>query len=190
MSAMIRRLASVPLMHEPGARWSYGLSHDVLGRLVEEISGMPLDQFLRERIFEPLQMDDTYFRIPEEKRRSSGACRPRTSPNPAGGLVRFPDGHVDLGALDFSTTVALDGPSGFSSGGGGLFSTAEDYARFAQMLLSGGQFDGVRLLSRKTVEAMTSNQIGDWHPLWRNYSGDQFGLGVAIRSEPGEFDEI
>jgi len=163
------RLGTLPLMHQPGQQWTYGLNVDLLGRLVEIWSGMTLEEFFNERIFTPLDMKDTYFNVPEEK---------------ANRLVNF--------FMEDSTGLkkfekALGGDMNFPirkktyfSGGGGLSSTIYDYAVFLQMLLNGGEYNGKRFLSRNTVRMMTMNQIGDL-----NLGDNKFGLGFAIVSEKG-----
>lgn len=178
----VRRLALAPLMHQPGAAWEYGLNTDVLGRVVEVVSGKPLDVFFQERIFTPLKMLDTYFVIPPEKRaRLSALYRPgddktirRVGPEPQ-----------REGAVVYSATYPTHDGSQYFSGGAGLSSTIGDYARFLQMLLAGGELDGVRLLKPETVALMTSNQIGDLK-VTIGPNGDGFGYGFGIVTErPG-----
>ncbi|HUT63384.1 MAG TPA: serine hydrolase domain-containing protein, partial [Anaerolineae bacterium] len=141
---MVKKLAALPLQYHPGEVFLYGSSHDVLGYLVEVISGMGFDEFLLERVFKPLGMKDTYFYVPEEKLSRVASLY---EPNSNGGLDKVPD------------RILLRSQTYFS-GGGGLSSTISDYAQFAQMMLNGGELDGIRLLSRKTVELMTTNSIG------------------------------
>jgi CubicO group peptidase (beta-lactamase class C family) len=162
---MAQELGNIPLLHQPGDAWNYGMSTDVLGYLVEVISGMPFAEFLKKRIFEPLGMVDTDFSVPEEK-----ADRYATlyEPTEDGGIQVLENAPVSSGPLSFH-----------HSGGAGLLSTAADYLRFCQMMLNEGELDGVRLLGRKTVELITMNHIpDDWQPLWRTGSG--FGLGFAV----------
>ncbi len=184
----VQRLAKVPLLFNPGERWEYSLSVDVLGRLVEVASGMPLDQFLRTRIFEPLGMKDTYFYIPDNKLdRLATAYTYYTDK----GLNRFPDTPITEGANSYSADYPYRGPRKLFSGGAGLNSTATDYARFCEMMLEGGKLGNVRLLSRKSVELMTHDQLG-------RISQDQsFGLGFGVDGvktplaelgTPGEFN--
>lgn len=176
----VRRLAGLPLYSQPGEAWGYGLSVDVLGYFIEVISGMSLDGFFRERIFKPLRMEDTYFYLPEDKiSRLASLYRPV----PEGGLDEFPETPVEFGYLVMSSTYHYSGPRTYYSGGGGLVSTASDYARFLQMMMNGGELEGVRLLSRKTVETMTTNHIGDLRSLW---FGNKFSLGFGIYPDPGE----
>jgi CubicO group peptidase (beta-lactamase class C family) len=143
----------------------------VLGRLVEVVSGKPLDEFFRIRIFEPLGMKDTYFFPPEYKlSRLAAAYRYEDGK----GLTRFPDGPVTEGLLTYSADYPYGGPKKLFSGGGGLISTASDYARFCQMMLDNGKANGKRLLSRKSVELMTHDQLG------KISSDFGFGLGFGI----------
>ena len=175
----VKRLAGLPLFSQPGEAWEYGLSVDVLGYFVEVISGMSLAEFFRERIFKPLRMEDTYFYLPEDKiSRLASLYRPV----PEGGLDEFPETPVEFGYLVMSSTYHYSGPRTYYSGGGGLVSTASDYARFLQMMLNGGELDGVRLLSRKTVESITTSHIGSFS-IW---GGNKFGLGFGIYPGPGE----
>lgn len=171
---MIRRLADLPLICQPGEEFNYGMSIDALGYLVEVVSGQPLNEFMRARIFKPLGMDDTCFILPREK-------LPRLAriyaPNKDGVLVKD---SVDPSYLCTQT---------YFSGGAGLVSTAPDYWKFAQMILNKGELNGVRILSPKTVELMETNSIGDLYSAFRIHSGDKFGLGFGIRTERGVFDE-
>ena len=167
----VKRLAGVPLLFNPGDRWEYGLSVDVLGRLVEVISGKPLDQFLRERIFVPLGMKDTYFYLPNGKVDRLATVYTYYADK---GLNRFPDTPITEGPFSYSADYPYRGPKKLFSGGGGLVSTAQDYMRFCQMMLDGGKARNIQLLSRKSVELMTHDQLG-------NISSDRsFGLGFGI----------
>ena len=162
---MAKELGDIPLLHQPGDAWNYGMSTDVLGYFVEVVSGMPFAEFLKTRIFEPLGMVDTDFSVPENK-----ASRYATlyEPTEDGGIKVLEDAPVSSGPLSFH-----------HSGGAGLLSTAGDYLRFCQMMLNDGELDGVRLLGRKTVELITINHISnDWQPLERTGCG--FGLGFAV----------
>lgn len=166
----VDRLATLPFVAQPGERFVYGYNTDVLGCLVERVSGMDLAEFLRSRIFEPLDMHDTYFFVPAaERNRLTAVYAGR-----AGRLERAPDGPRGQG--DY-----IDGPRKSFSGGAGLVSTALDYARFLQMLLNGGELDGIRLLGPKTVELMTADHIGDTY----GRPGAGFGLGFDILEDPG-----
>ena len=168
----IDRLAALPFDAHPGEQWIYGYNTDILGALIEAVSGQPLDEFLRTRVFEPLGMEDTHFYLPQDKRDRLATVYSAAS----GGLERAPDpGHmVGQGAY-------VDGPRTSFSGGAGLLSTATDYARVLQMTLNGGELEGTRLLSRKTVELMTTNHLTD-QPF---RAGQGFGLGFSTVEDVG-----
>jgi CubicO group peptidase (beta-lactamase class C family) len=176
----VRRLAKLPLLHQPGAAWEYGLNTDVLGRLVEVVSGRTLDEFFRERIFKPLRMNDTHFLLPKEKHPRLAALY---TPGKDQTIRRVGDDPVKAGGLAYSATFPTKGGAYFS-GGAGLVSTAGDYLRFLQMLLNGGELDGIRLLRAETVARMTRNQIGDFKVPFSGH-GDGFGLGVGVLTERG-----
>ncbi len=161
--ATMERLATVPFVSQPGEAWVYGYNTDILGCVVERASGMPLDQFLATRITTPLGLKDTYFFLPTSKRERLAAVYMSDSLNHA---QRAPDGPKGQG--DY-----VDGPRMNFAGGAGLLSTAHDYARFLEMLRNHGALDGVRYLSPKMVDMMTTNQSGT---LYRN-PGEGFGLG-------------
>ena len=168
----IARIATLPFDAHPGEQWIYGYSIDILGALIEAVSGQPLDEFLRTRILEPLEMEDTHFYLPFDKRDRLATVYSATND----GLERAPTpGHM-VGQGDY-----VDGPRTSFSGGAGLLSTATDYARFLQMMLNGGELEGTRLLSRKTVELMTTNHLTD-QPF---RAGQGFGLGFAIVEDVG-----
>jgi CubicO group peptidase (beta-lactamase class C family) len=169
LQEMVKRLGEIPLLFEPGTRWHYSVSTDVLGYLVERLSGWKLDAFFKERIFEPLDMKDTGFYVPEDKASRFSVCY---GPKASGGLKVT----TQFGADRYLV------PPTFLSGGGGLVSTARDYMRFCQMLLNKGELDGVRLLTPETVEMMTKNQLPpnvDWG------GGNGFGLGFSVQLKPG-----
>ena len=159
ISEQVGRLAGVPLAHQPGEGWTYGLSHDVLGRVIEAASGQGFDEYLQEHLFTPLDMTDTSFYVPDSKRDRLATKYRATD-----------DGLEPLPMNPGSETMF--------SGGGGLFSTARDYARFAQMLLNGGSLDGVQILRPESIKLMTTNQIGDKSAFGRKY-GLGFGLSFA-----------
>jgi CubicO group peptidase (beta-lactamase class C family) len=183
-----KHLAGLPLLFNPGERFEYSLGVDVLGYLVEVISGKTFDEFLRARVFEPLGMKDTSFFVPESK-----LDRLATAYTwyPGKGLNRFPDTPIVEGPFSYSADYPYRGPKKLYSGGAGLCSTAEDYARFCQLMLDGGKLGNTRLISRKTVEMMTHDQLGKIGP-------DQaFGLGFGVNGvktplaelgSPGEFN--
>jgi CubicO group peptidase (beta-lactamase class C family) len=172
---MVKIIAGMPLLHQPGEAWEYSVSTDVLGRVVEVASGMDLDAFVQERIAGPLKMNDTGFWVKE----------------PAISRLAIPDTKSNLPFSDAGQKPAI------FSGGGGMFSSAGDYARFAQMLLNGGELEGVRILSPKTIALMTSDQLppgierhtpvaialGPFGPVAE--MGTSFGLGFAVRVDPG-----
>ena len=157
----VKRLAALPLLFNPGDRWEYSLSVDVLGRLVEVVSGKSFDEFLRVRIFEPLGMKDTYFYPPDDK---LDRLTTAYTYYPEKGLNRFPDAPIIDGSMVYSADYPYRGPKKLFSGGAGLVSTAADYARFSQMMLDGGKAGNARLLSRKSVELMTNDQLGKLAP--------------------------
>ena len=179
----VAKMGALPIDAQPGERWIYGFNTDILGAVVERVSGRNLDEFLRTRILEPLKMRDTHFYLPPSKADRLAAVY---SARQGGGIERAPTpgGMVGQGAY-------VEGPRKSFSGGAGLLSTAPDYARFLQMLLNGGTLDGQRILSRKTVELMTSNHVGT---KFRPDSG--MGLGVSVvldngaRGEPGSVGEF
>ena len=169
----IARMASLPLDEHPGERWIYGYNTDILGAVIEKASGMDLNSFLKKEIFEPLGMNDTHFYLPEEKRgRLATVYRPKAG----GGIEARPErnGMQSQGMYD-------NGPRVSFSGGAGLLSTANDYAKFLQMTLNGGEFNGERILSPKTIELMTTNHLGDIP--FREGTG--FGLGFSVVTDLG-----
>ena len=174
-------LATLPLLHQPGAEFEYGLSIDLLGYLVEVVSGVSLNEFFSERIFKPISMNDTHFFIPEAKRERLATVYERTKDGPI--TRKSPEPTVE-GSLTYSTDYPYKGPRTYFSGGGGLVSTAPDYVRFAQMMLNGGELNGVRLLSRKTVALMTLNQLA-------NMDVDfGFGLGFSVVRDESDLNEV
>ncbi|PTX99107.1 serine hydrolase domain-containing protein [Opitutus sp. ER46] len=166
----VDRLATLPLHAQPGEAWQYGYSTDVLGRLVEVASGMPLDRFFAERVFAPLKMVDTCFYLPVEKESRLAKVYGVED----GKLVLTDGGHF------------VRGPRKLFSGGAGLVSTATDYGRLLQMLLNGGTLDGVRILSPKTVALMSENHTGTKYP---NDTG-AFGLGFWVMKDVGYYGEV
>jgi len=180
LEQMIDELAKVPLEFSPGSAWNYGISTDVVGYLVGQVSGQPFEQFLRSRILDPLGMTDTDFMVPAAKASRFAACYAAT---PKGGMVLQDDPQ---------TSYFLKPPT-FVSGGGGLVSTAADYLRFCRMLLNGGELDGVRLVSPKTLELMSHNHLPGGKDLPDlavslfsevTYAGVGFGLGFAVSVSP------
>jgi CubicO group peptidase (beta-lactamase class C family) len=188
IEASVKKLAAQPLLFSPGERWEYSLGVDVLGRLVEVVSGQPLDEFFRVRVFQPLGMKDTYFFPPESKLDRLVTAYTYYDDK---GLNRFPETPIVEGSTIYSADYPYRGPKKLFAGGAGLNSTAEDYARFCQMMLNGGKVGDKRLLSRKSVELMSHDQLGKIGP-------DQgFGLGFGVDGvksplhelgSPGEFN--
>ena len=183
LESMVDKLSNLPLLAQPGTRWFYSIGVDVQGYLVEQLSGQSFAEFLDERIFEPLGMVDTAFYVPEAKLdRVAGIYRDGED----GGLAE-----TDMGPTRTSMPA---GPSG----GGGLWGTADDYLRFAQMMLNGGELDGVRLLSPRTVELMQTNYVTDEaRPTmlaggaghWSSMPGQGFGLDFAVALDPAATGE-
>jgi CubicO group peptidase (beta-lactamase class C family) len=172
---VVKRLATMPLNFQPGDAWEYGPATDVVGRLVEVISGMTLNEFLQKRIFTPLRMADTHFYLPAGKlNRFAANYEPDAANANRIKLVEAPN----------AQSRYVREPHKYFSGAGGLVSTASDYVRFQQMMLGGGELDGVRILGRKTVELMTANHIGDL-PVWLTGPGYGFGLGYSIVKDIG-----
>jgi CubicO group peptidase (beta-lactamase class C family) len=169
-----RRLAKLPLAFHPGTAWQYGPATNVLGYLVEVVSGQRFDRFLEERIFRPLEMTDTTFYVPDAKLDRLATVHEPVKPK---GL------RVGRAARE------MRGSQVFFAGAGGLFSTAADYWRFCQMLLNGGTLNGKRLLNRKTIELMTANHIED-HPLWPDLAGYRFGLGFRVLTDVGASGQL
>jgi CubicO group peptidase (beta-lactamase class C family) len=177
LKAFIDKMATLPLLYDPGQRWVYSVSVDIQGYLVEKLSGMTFPEFLRRRIFEPLGMNDTGFFVPEEKLSRVGTIYTwRPADNALAGQPR---------------DARITRPPGLPSGGGGLYSTATDYFRFAQMLLNGGQLDGKRLLKSTTVEMMRTNVLSD--QVLNSHSSigpavfspaQGFGYDVAVTLDP------
>ena len=176
LQEVVERLGTVPLLYQPGTRWHYSIAADVLGRLIEVISGLAFDKFLAERIFQPLHMKDTGFYVPPEK---IDRFARMYGPAPNGGLETIDA--AEGGSGNISETSFVTQPK-FLSGGGGLVSTAADFMRFCLMLTGDGYFDGVRLLKAETVEMMTRNQLPEGLlPINRKPEGRGFGLGFAVR---------
>ncbi len=186
LQSMVRGLASLPLKFSPGTRWHYSYSTDVCGYLVEVISGCRFDEYLTERIFEPLGMCDTGFRVPPEKAERFAANYARRRDK-------------TLALEDDPATSPYLKPRTFLSGGGGLVSTTADYLRFCQMLLNDGELDGRHILGRKTIELMTENHLPGGQDLAgmalggfgeTPYQGVGFGLGFAVSLGNAETQSI
>lgn len=180
-----RRLAGVPLLFQPGTAWEYGLNTDVLGRVIEVAAGQTLDEFFQARIFRPLQMADTHFIVPAEKRSRLAALYVPDESKKIRRVGELPQEIAVPGfALRYSATYPTADKSQYHSGGAGLCSTIGDYARFLQMLANRGELDGQRLLKAETVVEMIKNQIGDFAPFTGNH-GDKFGFGLGIVTAAG-----
>ena len=180
LMATVEKLAALPLIAHPGREWNYSVSTDVLGALVQAISGQTFGAFLQERILGPLKMDDTSFIVPEEKR---GRFAANYVPHPKGGVMLFDD----------PATSRYLGDRKMESGGGGLASTTGDYLKFCTMLRNKGVLGDVRLLGRKTVELMTTNHLrGDMADMGQprfsesSYLGIGFGLGFSVTLDPAK----
>lgn len=177
--AWLARIASLPLMFQPGSRWHYGISTDVLGVLIERVTGMTLGEFFRTRLFEPLGMRDTAFWVPDAQR-ARLAVAYGVDPKTQRRVIE-----------DHPSSSRWANPERFQSGGGGLVSTADDYLRFARLLLGRGRVDGTRLLSHRSVDLMRSNFLtrdqrrvpAFGHVLW---AGQGFGLGVSVVDDPAQ----
>ncbi|HEX5364187.1 MAG TPA: serine hydrolase domain-containing protein [Gallionella sp.] len=175
---MVKRLARLPLASQPGEAFIYGMAADVQGYLVEVVSGMKLDDYIAEHIFKPLKMNDSYFFVPESKQGRMSAV---WKSDWQGKLEKVSPGPHREGDYVYSPTFQTQGPKTFLSGGVGMVTTPYDYFRFAQMLLNKGELDGVRLVSRKTVELMTTNQIGKLSESTLHDEGWKFGLGLGLQ---------
>lgn len=182
MQSMIDDLASIPLEFSPGEAWNYSVSTDVVGYLVEKISGQPFDQFLQQRIFDPLGMHDTGFHVPAAKAHRLAACYAA-------------DGKGGMTLQDDPTTSSFLEPPSFISGGGGLVSTAADYLVFCRALLNRGELGGVRLIAPKTLKLMTANHLPGGRDLTEmsrsmfseaTNAGVGFGLGFAVTMDPAK----
>ena len=177
---VIPRLAKLPLFAQPGEEFYYGLNTDVLGYLIEVISGMPLDKYLQQKIFQPLGMNDTYFFLPKEKQ-----ARLVTLYSQGNNKINEQDSLISLNGT-FSRDFPKTANGTYFSGGAGLSSTAYDYALFGQMLLSGGELNGKQILSPATIQIMVSNQIGELL-MWGDANKTRrFGLGFGILTDYAE----
>jgi len=185
LTAFTENLSSLPLRFEPGTRYHYSVATDVLGALIERLSGQTLEEFFQERIFAPLDMHDTFFNVPAEKAHRLAQNHLWSAENQK--IVPVPDGLIPP-------------PSGVTlfSGGGGLVSTARDYWRFCEMLRSGGSLDAVRILGPKTVQAMTMARLSPdvrnngaaEYPASHLYPGQSFGLGFGVITDPAQSQVI
>ena len=193
LSEMVDAICELPLAFQPGTRFRYSVGHDVLGYIVELISGVPFDQFLKEQIFEPLKMVDTGFWVPEKDHaRFASMYGGVTIDEPDTSIMTW-YGSV-MSGVNRKLAGATDGrqsqPHNDNRGGGGLVSTTHDYCRFAQMMLNGGELDGARILGRKTVELMRTNQLAPAQLPWEiggvDTPGYGFGLGMSVLTDLGQ----
>lgn len=168
----IKKLAKMPLHHEPGSNFTYSEGLDVLGYFIEIVSGMPFDKFLQTHIFDPLEMNDTRFYLPDSKADRLVAVQHKVD----GEWKRFP-------VTSYDPDYPVKGAKTYFAGGAGLSSTAKDYAVFLQMYLNGGEYNGIRLLSRTTIDVILSNQIGN---IWGDDSDTKFGLAFELVTEKGQ----
>lgn len=168
----VKKLAKLPLHHNPGEKYTYSEGLDVLGYFIEIVSGMPFDEFLKTHIFDPLGMNDTRFYLPESKANRLVAVQQKADEKWEKYPVTF-----------YDTDYPVKGAKSFFSGGAGLSSTAKDYATFLQMYLNGGEYNSVRILSRKTVEIIMGNQTGELYG-WPN---EHYGLAFGVLTEKGRY---
>ncbi|WP_315741566.1 MULTISPECIES: serine hydrolase domain-containing protein [unclassified Bradyrhizobium] len=193
MQSMIADLAKIPLEFSPGEAWNYSVSTDVIGYLIGKIADQPFEQFLKERIFDPLGMSDTDFHVPAAKAHRLAACY---SADAGGGLsFHAAERKGGLTLQDDPATSTFLSPPDFISGGGGLCSTSSDYLTFCRALIKGGELGGVRLLGPKTLQLMTSNHLPggvDLPAMSRSmfaeaaYNGIGFGLGFSVTMDPAK----
>ncbi len=178
----VRKLARLPLACQPGAAWEYGLNTDVLGHVVEVVSGKSLEEFCRERIFQPLKMNDTCFILAKEKH---GRLSALYAAEPDKTIARVGTEPVTAGSAVYSATYSTRADSKYHSGGAGMVTTSGDYFRFCRMMLNRGELDGVRVLKPETVDRITRNQIGDLSIPMPGFSG-AMGYGFGILTEKGK----
>jgi CubicO group peptidase (beta-lactamase class C family) len=193
LDTMIEQLAKIPLEFSPGEAWNYSVATDVIGYLIGKISGKPFEQFLKERIFDPLGMSDTDFYVPASKAHRLAACY---SADPKGGITfHAAQRKGTLTLQDDPATSSFLSPPSLISGGGGLCSTVADYLTFCRALINGGEVGGVRLLGPKTLKLMTSNHLPNGLDLpgmsrslfsEATYHGIGFGLGFSVTMDPAK----
>ena len=193
LETMIADLAKIPLEFSPGEAWNYSVSTDVLGYLIGKIAGQPFEQFLKERIFDPLGMRDTDFHVPADKAHRFAACY---SADPNGGMTfHATERKGTLTLQDDPATSSFLSPPALISGGGGLCSTAADYLTFCRALINGGEVGGIRLLGPKTLKLMASNHLPGGRDLPEmsrslfseaTYNGIGFGLGFSVTMDPAK----
>ena len=172
-------LAKQPLLHAPGTKWTYGLGMDVIGYVVEVVSGKSLSDFCEERILKPLDMKDTHFYFPESAETRTARLYTELPNGTVMNVSEFPQAK--------SLNYATRGAKTYFSGGSGMSGTAEDYMKFMQMILNGGIYNGNRILGRKSIESMSNNQIGD---LSMSATGAKFGLGFSIETPQSSYHKL
>ena len=194
MDEFVTQAAKLPLAHEPGTRFSYGISTDILGAVVEKVSGKKLEDVVEERICGPLGMRDTGFDVPPDKISRLAIVYEHAKPSARATSATGNGSAMQSGRFVESNPIAssyAEKGRGFAAGGSGMFSTIGDYARFAQMLLNGGELDGVRILGRKTVELMTANHLNHLRRVtYASSESDGFGLGVAVRLDVAKSNQL
>jgi CubicO group peptidase (beta-lactamase class C family) len=181
----VRKIARQPLVCQPGPAWEYGLNTDVLGYVVEVVSGQSLEQVCQHRLFQPLKMNDTTFAVPKPKRARLSAL---FAPGPDKALKQVGPGIFSANGkgLLYSATYAVRDEATYCSGGAGLVSTLDDYYRFAQMMLNRGELNGVRVLKTETVDQITKNQLGELRVWFPGLTAFGYGFGIVTEAENKE----
>ena len=181
----VRKIAKQPLVCQPGTAWEYGLNTDVLGYVVEVVSGQSLEQFCQQRLFQPLKMNDTTFAVPKSKRARLSALF-AAEPNKA--LKQVGPGTFTASGMGvlYSATFPIRDEATYCSGGAGLVSTLDDYYRFAQMMLNRGELNGVRVLKAETVDQITKNQLGDLRVSFPGLTAFGYGFGIVTEADSKE----
>jgi CubicO group peptidase (beta-lactamase class C family) len=192
LTEFVARAVKLPLAHEPGERFSYGINSDILGAVVQKVSGKKFEDFVDERICRPLGMHDTGFDVPPEKMSRLAVVyeHPKPAAGTNGGQLGAAPARAFVESKPLASSYAEKG-RGIAAGGSGMFSTTGDYARLAQMLLNGGELDGVRILGRKTVELMTTNHLNHLPRVTHEFNNAYgFGLGVQVRIDLAKGNEL
>ena len=194
MDDFVAQAAKLPLAHEPGTRFSYGINTDILGAVVEKVSGKKLEDVVDERICRPLGMRDTGFDVPPGKMNRLAIVyehpKPAADAKTSNGIGGAAQSKRFVESSPTFSSYAEKG-RGIAAGGSGMFSTIGDYARFAQMLLNGGELEGVRILGRKTIELMTANHLNHLPRVtMESNDSDGFGLGVSVRLDVAKSNEL
>ncbi len=189
LKEFVTALGTIPLQYEPGTKWHYSVGVDVQGRLVEVLSGMSFGEFLKKRLFDPLDMNDTSFVVPQEKLdRLAQMYSPKGTGDGDDAFLKQSKSTTLVVSPARASAGYMEGAT-FEGGGGGLVSSAMDYLKFSQMMLNGGELDGVRILSPKTIELMTTNHLGKL-PMGFGRTGIGFGLGFSVSLDQGEVGEV